>query len=347
MPLPRLTKNMLEQAVIIDELRGNLEHTVAALDDEKKRTGKLVDAVYRAAHAASLTFEYTPPAPPEMDGRDQTAEVACIFMSDWQLGKKTPTYDSDVCAARIRQYVDIARRIVDDRRTSRPVRDVHLFCLGDMIEGELIFPGQAHRIDASLFRQVCVYGPEILLGLVLNLLAMFDNVYVHWVKGNHGDIGGRGRREMHPESNADAMLYEIVKARLEGEPRVKCDPTYVENEGLWYSVSEAAGYGFLIFHGYQTQGQNVLGYPQYAMGKKVMGWASGAVPEHFDYSISAHYHTPFRFNVGRLTHWGNGTTESSNTFAQESLAAISRPSQWLFFVHPGLGVVAEHEVRLT
>jgi hypothetical protein len=45
--------------------------------------------------------------------------------------------------------------------------------------------------------------------------------------------------------------------------------------------------------------------------------------------------------------WANGSTESTNTFAAETLAAQSDPSQWLLFVDPREGrVTASYGVDL-
>lgn len=331
----------------IDELRQANRRLLRSLDRATHKTADLVDAVYQACHDAASTLVIPPITKPEPDKRKGTAETAVMVMSDWQLGKKTPDYTSEVCERRIREYAAIAKRITEDHRAHAPVRECRIYCLGDMIEGELIFPGQAHRIDASMFKQITIDGPRILIGLVRDALAVFETVRVVWVKGNHGDIGGRARRTMHPESNGDAMLYEIVRARMASEGRLTTSPTFIENEGLWYAVDAVGDHAFFLWHGYQNRGGSALGYPWYGFGKKIAGYATGAVPEWFDYSVAGHYHTPVRFNVGRITHWGNGSTESTNTYAQESLAAMGRPSQWLFFVHPRLGVVAEHEVKLS
>ena len=67
----------------------------------------------------------------------------------------------------------------------------------------------------------------------------------------------------------------------------------------------------------------------------------------FEYAASGHFHTPVRgYYTGGITHWGNGTTESDNTYAQENMAASGEPSQWLLFCHPQVGVTAEYEVHL-
>ena len=80
-----------------------------------------------------------------------------------------------------------------------------VLALGDIVEGELIFPGQSHLIDSSLYRQVTVDGPRIMHTFFSILLENFKEVEVYWVIGNHGALGGRSRRDYNPETNADRM----------------------------------------------------------------------------------------------------------------------------------------------
>ena len=96
-----------------------------------------------------------------------------------------------------------------------------MFAVGDIIEGELIFPGQEHTIDSSLYSQVTVDAPRILTQFFDILLANFKEVEVHWVIGNHGHLGGRNRKNYHPDSNADRMLGKIMDMIYAKEKRIK------------------------------------------------------------------------------------------------------------------------------
>jgi hypothetical protein len=50
--------------------------------------------------------------------------------------------------------------------------------------------------------------------------------------------------------------------------------------------------------------------------------------------------------LNTITHWGAGSTESGNTYAQEYMASGSQqPSQWLLFQGEH-GVTSEYLVRL-
>jgi hypothetical protein len=163
--------------------------------------------------------------------------------------------------------------------------------------------------------------------------------------------GGPFRKAYHPESNADAMLYETTRLVVKGdegtdrEPRLTWTPNSVSGERLWYRVDRVGDKGFLLFHGDQITG-GFGGFPWYGFGKKIMGWRMGAIPEPFDYAVSGHFHTPVRGLYGSVRHWGSGSTESDNTYAAEQLAASGTPSQWLLFCHPKHGITCEYEVHL-
>lgn len=329
-----------------DDLRGALRRALAQLEAAKATRAELVEAVYRAAHDASSAITYTPlPGP----GRKaaQNAETAVVIMSDWQLGKRTPSYSSEVCEQRVRLYGQKVSELTAIQRADHPVNACHVWLLGDMVEGELIFPGQAHRIDASLYRQVVLDGPRILIDLLRHLLGDFDKVHVSAVIGNHGAIGGPVRREMHPESNADLMLYRIVADRFTAEPRITFDIPEPPGERSWYTIDHIGNYSALLFHGDQVRG-GFAGMPWYGFYKAVNGWASGAIREPFGDAACGHWHqlASIPFNQRRL--WVNGSTESYNTFAQEQLKSMGDPSQWLLFVHPEHGkVTAQYEVYLA
>ena len=327
------------------DLKAALRRALAELEHAKATRAELVEAVYRASHDAASAVSWHPISAPNRKAA-RNAETAVVVMSDWQLGKRTPTYNSEVCEQRIRAYGAKVSNLTAIQRADHPVNECHVWLLGDLVEGELIFPGQAHRIDASLYRQMVLDGPRILGDLLRFLLSDFEKVHVSAVIGNHGAIGGPVRREMHPESNADLMLYRIVADRFSAEPRITFDIPEPPGERSWYTIDHIGNYSALLFHGDQVRG-GFAGMPWYGFYKAVNGWASGAIRESFGDAACGHWHqlASIPFNQRRL--WVNGSTESYNTFAQEQLKSMGDPSQWLLFVHPDKGkVTAQYEVYL-
>jgi hypothetical protein len=327
-----------------DDSKAALNRALRALTKARASKDELVTAVHEAAMDACSALSFPPVPKPALTKSTRDAEIAVVELSDWQLAKRTVSYSSDVCEERIVRLGEKVVSLTDLQRSNHPVREVRVHLLGDLVEGELIFPGQAHLIDASLYAQVLVDGPRILGGFLRTLAASFEKVHVTGVIGNHGSLGGRARKDYHPESNADAMMYEVTRIALKDEPRITWASNVTSGERLWYAVDVVGEHRFFLFHGDQVKGGS-LGFPWYGFGKKLSGWSN---LYDFDYAVSGHFHTPVRglYAAGAVTHWGNGSTESDNTYAAENLAASGFPCQWLLFVHPKRGVTAEYLCRL-
>ena len=349
--MPNTMQDAAKRETAIRKLQADNAKLLRQLDEAKSMSRDLVAAVYRAARKAADQVTYRPVAAPRAERRKDDPETAILLVSDWQLGKRTPTYSTEVCAKRIALYADRVRRLVGIQRADRPIRKAVVCLLGDLVEGETIFPGQAWRVDASLFRQVLLDGPEILGTLLRDLLNYFEEVEVHDVVGNHGRIGRRG--DYHPETNADAMLYHATHQQLRGEARLRWLPNYQPGERAWYRVFSVGRNAFFCFHGDQMRGGGFAGIPMYGFIRAIMSWASGTLPQQFRYGLCGHWHSMWSIPVNQ-THeglarilWVNGSTESGNTWLQEEIKAQNPPGQWLMFAHDRRGVTVEHRVWLA
>jgi hypothetical protein len=321
-----------------EELRRSNTNLLRQLEKAKASKEELVGAVYRAALEASAALSIPPVPQPARDKRKAKPEVAICLLADWQAGKVTPEYDSAIAGRRIANYADKAIALIELQRAHHPVNEARIYLLGDLLEGEEIFPGQSHRIDASLYVQLFDTA-SMLANLVRRIAAVVPSVRVLGAIGNHGALGGPVRRSYHPETNADAMLYNVARMQLRDEPRVEWDETLVAGERAWYATDDVLGKRWFLFHGDQVKSAS-FGIPWYGFNKRLLGWATSVVP--FEYSASGHWHVPVRMVVNGITHWGAGSPESANTYAQEYLASGGqRPSQWLLFQGEN-GVTAEY-----
>jgi len=328
----------LREDVALDELRRTNVDLLRRLEKAKVSTDELVDAVYRAAVQASSALTVPPVPTPQRDKRKIKPEVAICLLADWQAGKVTPEYSSAIAKERVARYAEKAAAIIELQRSNHPINEARIYLLGDLLEGEEIFPGQAHRIDASLYVQLFDTA-SMLADLVRRIAAVVPRVKVVGAIGNHGALGGPVRKSYHPETNADAMLYNVARMQLRDEPRVEWPETLVAGERAWYATDDILGKRWFLFHGDQVKSAS-FGIPWYGFNKRLLGWATSVTP--FEYSASGHWHVPVRMQVNAITHWGAGSTESANTFAQEFLASGGqRPSQWLLFQSDS-GVTAEY-----
>lgn len=327
----------------VKDLRKEIDRLSRALDKEKAKTEAISEAVYSAIVGGISTLELSPVKPPPKSTKSKSAEIAVAILSDWQLGKITPSYDSATCEERMELYADKLIHIIQDQRQVRPVDRLAVFLVGDMVEGELIFPGQSWQIDASLYRQVTVDGPRILGNFTRRMASTFPTVDVFAVPGNHGYLGGRSRKDMHPESNADRMLYQVVSMLTQDIKHVTWDVSM----DWWMPADLGPKCRFMLCHGNQVRGFN--GIPWYGWTRKVMAWSMmGRIWDQmtFDYVAAGHFHTPVSMYVNGVRLWINGSTESHNPYAAEQLAAAGEPSQWMLMVKPGFGVVSEHLIKL-
>lgn len=320
-------------------------HAKNLKDLEKLKTHKadLVTAVFEAAKDGIAGLDFPPIPSPKKDARKKDEEVAVAVLADWQLAKITPSYNSDMCEQRIQEYAEKVIKLTNIQRADHPVKRLHIWALGDIVEGELIFPGQGHLIDSSLYRQVTIDGPRILGNFLRRMLTEFESVHFVGVIGNHGALGGRARRDYDPETNADRMLYRIIQQIFADESRITWDIPDGPHERNWYAVDKIGGYSTLLFHGDQIRSFG----SQYGFVKKVLGWKAGAIDVHFDDAFMGHYHQPTKMTLNTVTLRVSGSPESYNTYAQESLASVGFPSQHLQFVHPENGVTVESTVWLT
>lgn len=334
------------RAQVEGELRTQLNAALKKYDSLKRDRDDYTEAIFRAAKSAASAMIIPPVQAPKADKRSKQPETAIAVLGDFQLGKLTAGYNSVICEERIDIYADKVIKLTEIQRADHPVNDLQIFVLGDIVEGELIFPSQQWQLDSSLYQQTVLDAPRILTNFIRKMLANFSGkITVHMVIGNHGAIGGSERRNMNPESNADRMAYRITQLLLKDEKRVSFNIPDGSGESHWYTVAEVfPNYKVLLFHGYNLRGGS--GFPWYGLMKKVGGWALGAIPEVFHDTDFGHWHQPTRVTLNRVTARCNGSPESHNTFAQEALAAVGRPSQGLRFVHPKHGVTAEYVVYL-
>ena len=337
-----------------DEEADTFDNKFDFIRSENRRLAKLAEknknvkeeailAVYEAAYDAFSNFELPPVKVKSITGSKRGApETAVAVLGDWQLGKITPTYNSDVLAQRMDQYAEKLIEITDIQRTHHNVDNLHVWLLGDIVEGEEIFPGQSHLIDSGLYRQVGINGPEILGNFLRTALENFKHVHVTGVIGNHGAVGGRARKQHDPETNMDRLLYKIVELIFKNEPRITFNIPDGKGERNFYAVDTIGNYSTMLIHGDKMPAPSAT----YGYYKKVMGWKDGAIPEHFDDVFMGHYHQQAKMTIGSSILRISGSPESNNTYAQEYFSAMSRPCQHLMFVHPENGVTSEYSIWL-
>lgn len=345
-----------ESHVVLNSHEASVADQSIFLRSENRRLAKLAEksknvrdeavyAVYQAAYDAFSTIDTAPIKAPILKMQSGSPETAVAIFADWQLGKITPDYSSEILAERIELYTKKLLEITEIQRKHHPIKNLHVWLLGDIVEGEEIFPGQSHLIDSGLYRQVGINGPAILTKFFDTVLHHFEHVSVTGVIGNHGAVGGRGRKMHDPETNMDRLLYKSMEYFYkEGrkEPRITFNIPDGRGERHWYAIDNIGTYNALLIHGDQMPAPGQY----YGYYKKAMGWKDGAIPENFEDIFMGHYHQQFKMTIGSSILRVSGSPESYNTYAQEYYSSMSRPCQQLIFVHPENGVTCEYSIWL-
>jgi hypothetical protein len=317
------------------ELRLSYNKLLQEYNKAKEKNVDLADAVYRAVREDIESVKYVPVPKPKFGKVTKGEEVAVAVIADWQLAKITPDYNSQVCEERIYKYAEKIIQLTEIQRQDHPVKELHIWALGDIIEGELIFPGQSFLVDGGLYRQITVDGPRIMKNFINMMLENFEKIVFVGVIGNHGSIGGRARKDHDPETNGDRMLYRITQLMFENEKRIEFRIPDGRGERHWYAVDKIGNYKSLLCHGDQFGSLSTF----YGFQKKAYGWKIGAIEDDFDDVYLGHFHTPTKMTFNTVQMRISGSPESTNTYAVERLAAVGRPSQPLMFVHPEKGIV--------
>lgn len=309
----------------------------------KKKVEDLVQAVERGAYDAALAAGPYPkvPMPKYRQGKRGGEEVCLVHATDWQVGKRTRSYNTEIAEQRLAEtFLSKICLLTDIQRSDHPVKNCALLLGGDMVEGVQIFPGQAFEVDSTLYDQL-FSAVRIGYKLIRGLLQHFEAVEIWSEFGNHGRLGKRG--DYPGRDNMDSVMYRILRDRFETEPRC----TWHLNEHDFYNRVTIGKYIALLVHGDEIKqfGGNT---PAFGIARKVTAWASGVI-EPFHDAYMGHWHQALvvPLPVGNRRIFLTPSSESDNDYASEFCAAKGVPGQRVHFIDPEKGrVTCEYVVWL-
>ena len=314
-----------------EELRAANQRLQRANSRLKERQADLVEAVYQAARDAAVSVGSASPVARPARDRRRSSETALLHLTDWQLGKDTGEFNTEIAKQRVRTVVGKTIKLAEIQRADHPVPACAVMFGGDLVEGVSIFPGQAYEVDSTAFTQV-FEAARLVEEVILTLLENFETVRVYDVAGNHGRIGRKG--DMPRGDNLDRIVCKIARDRLTQQPRL----IWEEQDG-WYRIVEIGEYRAMLVHGDQIKsfGGNV---PAYGVLRKANAWQAGAIPESFQDLYLGHMHQPMTL---QMAHGGlvrmTPSIESGSAYAREFMGAHGKPGQRLAFVSPDKGIV--------
>lgn len=292
------------------------------------------EALIRTVAKALTPLKFAaPPMKARKYKRDQTKESAVLLLSDIHFGKTTSTYNSEMAIASVCDVLERTVRIIDLHRGAFPIEELHIMMLGDIVDGELIYPTHPHHIDSGVIDQI--FSPlPVLVQKIAELTTRGLKVHLHGVPGNHGRIS----KHMDELSNFDFMFYKVLEVALSGVKGV----TFDFPRG-WRNVVTVQKTRFLMFHGDQIK--MTLNLPWYGVTTRVSRWAVAQTVDGFDVAVHGHFHVLSHVEWGGKTILANGTLVDRDEFALEKLGLESTRAQWLFGVHPERGITWQYALR--
>lgn len=263
-------------------------------------------------------------------------EEVVLLLSDWQLGCKTISFNSDIAKKRINAILKGVLKIVNLHRKAYPVKKINLFILGDMIQNEKVgYLIDLSELERILIEQVFDIAVPMLLTIITTLTKYFEEVKVYCVRGNHG----RGEIGSSEKTNWDDVIYKVVSLSLRENRRVKFK---IARE--FYQIVDVLDNKFLLIHGDQVRGGS-YNIPLYALLQRMLRWET-SMPEKWDVICCGHWHHFAEVEQNKKRLICNGTLVSDDEYSRKNWGWSPSTGQKLFGVHPRKGVTWSYHIEV-
>ena len=208
-----------------------------------------------------------------------------------------------------------------------------VFYLGDIVDGESIFPGHSFKTEFSTFDQV-FEGVEREGVFLLELAKFFDKLYVFCVPGNHGRAGKKD--QYRERTNFDLVFYKALDLYLKDVDDIEVNITL--NNSL---VVKLFDYLFIAKH---RPGRSLLRtVSYYSLSKDALRHHSivnsalyyfvnnerQILRQNVDgvYFLYGHYHEGNVLNGGNII--VNPSMMGVDDYAYNDLVVYSQPAQYI------------------
>lgn len=273
----------------------------------------------------------------ELTMGDGDEEEAVLVISDLQVGHKTPTTTLRILQNRGERLAKRFLKIVQLHRNAYPIRRLHLFLLGDLIQSEDVgYKVGLDELEMVLMEQIFKGAVPILERLLLTLLPYFpDGIDVWTVSGNHGRLD-----KFHAEStNWDTLIYRFLEGRFGTVEGVRF---HIQPNQFYQKVRVRKSW-FLLFHGDQIR--SYLNLPWYGLTRHVTRWQGSLPGPKFRYAVCGHFHVCSFINFNDVSIFVNGCWVTDDQWVLKKVAMASTAKQIAFGVHDR-GVSWRYEIDL-
>lgn len=317
------------------------------LVEQRALTELLVEAVTEGVRRAPpVTWR---PAPEVLVKPEACEEIPVALLSDIHCGSLIlpdemgglNEFNMAAFRRRLDTYQERIACAIDLHRRENRIRRMLVWMLGDMVEGEVIFDGQAHRIELITVDQLFECASYI-AGWLQGLLAtgLVEEIHCICIYGNHGRTTHRkGASKLH--SNWDYVLYRHMEAVLADEPRIKW---FVPK--AWFAVVDVLGWRIYGCHGDTVR--SWMQIPFYGIQRHDMRTTTLLQSVGLDYHYQVYGHHHIAATLPRVTgaQIMNGSIVGGSDFSMHQLGTASEPSQTMFGINERLGKTWQYDFVL-
>lgn len=249
-------------------------------------------------------------------------ETAVLVMSDIHWGKRTSSFNIDVCKNRINQIATKVASINDLLTGKYKFDELVIFLLGDVNDGTDIYPTQAHHQESSNVEQQAWEFAEFYADFIRKIKPLYPSVRIETVPGNHGRSG----RFAHECANWDIVAYRYLGNNLrdDGVPVI-----IGRGDNLFVRKVKVRKHNYLLFHGHQVRG-SFAGIPSYGISQRVCRWSTCEQYAPFDMAIAGHFHSYLHWHLNEIQILLSGTCVTDDLWSREELGWQSG-CVWPFF----------------
>jgi len=272
------------------------------------------------------------------------AELLGLLLSDIQPSLVTLAdtaglgqMNKDTLPGMVDMWAEKVLLITEILRSDHPVNELVIFGLGDYVEGEDIYPGQAWHLDMNLHEQIVTLAD--LFSTAIRRLGQegkFKTITLYMVPGNHGRLGKPGKIR----ANADDFFISFLELALSKIASI----TVHHSASPLMCVRLFEKWNCLLSHGHETKAW--MGIPWYGLERDTLKHsAMMQMPIH--YKFIGHHHKPALAPIGPNCNWmANGCWTGPTDFSVNRLKSAIAPEQWAFGFHPKIGRTCLWDIRL-
>lgn len=293
-----------------------------------------------------------------------TPQDAVMVFSDYHFGLRLEKsvsaglaeYNPDIARARLSKWRDLGLRFAQQDQTLLTIDTLHLFSLGDDLEGSgRMYQSQGLQLAESIGLQVADFV-EDMAQVLPEFLSRFRKIRVYKVRGNHGRLADSSKAD-YPPDNMELFAWQIIAERLTGQlgGRLRRSDTGIlcyEGGPIEFYISpgfmmfaEILGWTFALRHGDRMRGVAAT-YTGAIDTKLRLNAIVGSV---LNYLVKGHGH-----EAQNVENEIKGEVIQNGSFVGPSLlsvemsrASANLPSQEMFLLHPRYGITSRHRLTLA